>query len=236
MACDRLKVLRSASRIAVGQVFGVGVDGEAEQDELKQRDPDHHAKRQPIPAHLDELLEDDGAEPPDVEAVVPHVPGGAKLSWAPVHEVDEDVLEARGHALRNGRAGWRKGWRARSRAAASCRWHAGGFRRPPPAGPPGRARSCGQASNERPGPTDLESDEPGLLRSPRRRCPAYEQVAIGDVGKPMAALRLVHVVGGDEDGETFGGEAVKLLPELPSGLGVDARGGFVEQEQFGLNG
>ena len=46
-----------------GEVSGVGIDGEAEEDELDQGDADHHPERQAVPAHLDELLDDDRPEP-----------------------------------------------------------------------------------------------------------------------------------------------------------------------------
>ena len=39
------------------QVLGVHIDGIAKEDNLKQRDTDHHAKSQPVPAHLDEFLD-----------------------------------------------------------------------------------------------------------------------------------------------------------------------------------
>jgi hypothetical protein len=50
-----------------GQVLGIGVDGVAEQDELDHRDADHHAERQPVAPHLDELLQHDGPKPPEAE-------------------------------------------------------------------------------------------------------------------------------------------------------------------------
>ena len=48
----------------------------------------------------------------------------------------------------------------------------------------------------------------------------------------MAALGLVHVMGRDEHGEPFGGEAVDLVPELAPRLRIDARGRLVEQQQL----
>src|SRR6185369_534889 len=54
------------------------------------------------------------------------------------------------------------------------------------------------------------------------------------VRQPVAALRLVHVVGRDEEGEPLGGERVDLLPELAARLGVDAGRRLVEQQQLGL--
>jgi hypothetical protein len=48
----------------------------------------------------------------------------------------------------------------------------------------------------------------------------------------MAALRFIHVVGRDKDGEAFGGERMNLIPELAPCLGVDACGGLVEQQKL----
>jgi hypothetical protein len=45
------------------QVLRVGVDGEAEEQELHQRDPDHDAESHAVAHHLDELLEHDSPEP-----------------------------------------------------------------------------------------------------------------------------------------------------------------------------
>jgi hypothetical protein len=50
-----------------GQVFRICIDREAKKNELQERNPDHHSKRQPIAAHLDELLNDHGAEPREGE-------------------------------------------------------------------------------------------------------------------------------------------------------------------------
>ena len=63
MATSREKIDRSLSRMAVGRLLGIGVDGVAEQDELEQRNADHHAERDPIPAHLPEFLDDHCREP-----------------------------------------------------------------------------------------------------------------------------------------------------------------------------
>ena len=61
-----------------------------------------------------------------------------------------------------------------------------------------------------------------------------QQLAVGDVGDLVAALGLVHVVGGDQHGHALGGELVDLAPELAPRLGVDAGGRLVEQQQLGL--
>ena len=56
--------------------------------------------------------------------------------------------------------------------------------------------------------------------------------AVGDVADAVAALGLVHVVGGDEHGHAVGGQPVDLVPELAPRLGVDAGGRLVEQEEL----
>ncbi len=62
--------------------------------------------------------------------------------------------------------------------------------------------------------------------------PMREQLAVGDVGKAMAALRFIHVMGGDEHGEALAGEGVNLLPEIATRLGVDAGGGLIEEQEL----
>ena len=61
-----------------GQVLGVRIDGKAKQQELKQRNADHHAKGHAVPPHLDELLDDDRQKARDGKIAV-H--SAAKLSF-----------------------------------------------------------------------------------------------------------------------------------------------------------
>jgi hypothetical protein len=61
---------------------------------------------------------------------------------------------------------------------------------------------------------------------------AREHAPEGDIRDLVAALRFVHVMGGDENGEAAGREVVNLAPEIAPRLGVDARGRLVEQEQL----
>ena len=63
---------------------------------------------------------------------------------------------------------------------------------------------------------------------------AGEQVAVGDVGEPVAALRLVHVMRRDEHRQAVGGELVNFLPKIAARLRVHARRRLVEQEQLRL--
>jgi hypothetical protein len=56
-----------------------------------------------------------------------------------------------------------------------------------------------------------------------------------DDGQPVGeALGLVHEVGGQQDGGALGGEAAQALPDQVAGLGVEAGGGLVEDQQLGL--
>ena len=77
-------------------------------------------------------------------------------------------------------------------------------------------------------------DDPGVqarLRDHLARRAARQQLAVGDIGDLVAALGLVHVVGGDQHGDALGGEPVDLVPELAPRLGIDAGGRLVEQQQ-----
>jgi hypothetical protein len=50
-------------------------------------------------------------------------------------------------------------------------------------------------------------------------------------GHPVPqALRLLQVVGAEEDGAPLAFQALQELPNLPGGLGVQAGGGFIEEE------
>ena len=61
---------------------------------------------------------------------------------------------------------------------------------------------------------------------------ARHQLAVGDVRDLVTALGLVHVVGGDEYGEPFGGERVDLVPELAPRFWIDAGRRLVEQQEL----
>ena len=50
----------------------------------------------------------------------------------------------------------------------------------------------------------------------------------------MAPFRLVQIRSGHQDGEAFGGEVGKNIPELAPGDGIDAGGRLVEQQDAGL--
>jgi hypothetical protein len=51
-----------------GQMFRIGIDGEAEKQELKHRNADHHRESGSVAAHLDELLDQDGDQPREGKA------------------------------------------------------------------------------------------------------------------------------------------------------------------------
>ena len=61
-----------------------------------------------------------------------------------------------------------------------------------------------------------------------------EQIAVEDVGEPVTAFRFIHVVGGDQERQPLSGKLMDLLPEIAAGLGVDAGGRLVEQQQLRL--
>ena len=63
---------------------------------------------------------------------------------------------------------------------------------------------------------------------------AGQHLAIGDVADAVAALGLVHVVGGDQHGQPAARQPMDLVPEFAPRLGVDAGGGLVEQQQLRL--
>lgn len=47
----------------------------------------------------------------------------------------------------------------------------------------------------------------------------------------MAALGFIHVVRGDQEGEAFVRELMNLIPEIAARLRIDARRGFVEEQE-----
>ena len=78
---------------------------------------------------------------------------------------------------------------------------------------------------------DIVGDERGLLDHLVDRA-VRQQFAIGDIGDLVAALGLVHVMGGDQHGEPLGRERMDLVPELAPRLGIDAGGRLVEQKKL----
>ena len=63
-----------------------------------------------------------------------------------------------------------------------------------------------------------------------------DDLALVDDGDAVAEpLGLVHVVGGEKDGSAAVLQVPDDLPELAAGLGVEARGGLVEEEELGIS-
>ena len=61
-----------------------------------------------------------------------------------------------------------------------------------------------------------------------------DDVAAIDDGDVLGELiGLFQVVGGEQDGQAFGGEVADFIPEFGAGFGVEASGGFVEKEDLG---
>ena len=61
------------------------------------------------------------------------------------------------------------------------------------------------------------------------RSAVHQQVSVGDIGDLVAALGLVHVMGGDQYREPSRGERVDLVPEIPPRFRIDAGGRLVQQ-------
>ena len=53
---------------------------------------------------------------------------------------------------------------------------------------------------------------------------------VDDVGEPLG---LVHVVGGEHDGDAGAAQLAQELPGRPAGVGVHARGGLVDEDELG---
>ena len=59
-------------------------------------------------------------------------------------------------------------------------------------------------------------------------------MAVGNVADAVAALGLVHVMGGDQHGEARRRQTMDLVPEFAPRLRIDACGRLVEQQQLRL--
>ena len=55
-----------------------------------------------------------------------------------------------------------------------------------------------------------------------------QQFAIGNVSEPMAALRLVHVMGRDQNRQAVAGEMMNFIPKIAARFWVDTGRRFVE--------
>jgi hypothetical protein len=61
--------------------------------------------------------------------------------------------------------------------------------------------------------------------------PCTTQPTVGEIDDPLAAFRLVHVVGGNQHGHAVRRHLVDHVPELAPRLGIHAGGWFIEQQQ-----
>ena len=210
------------------QVLRIVVDGEAEQHQLHQRHAEHHGEGDAVAPHLDEFLHQQRAEPGEGEDRV-----HSMLSFDAGHELDEDVLQA-GLARRDRDAlapaevlercfEQRPG--PSRRRAASCR-------RARPARRPACLRARLRPRSSR-GPSTTKVVSPAFGDDLVDRA-AGQQLAVGDVADAVAALGLVHVVGGDQHGQPVARQPVDLVPEFAPRLGVDAGRRLVEQQQLRL--
>src|SRR5258705_5877668 len=83
------------------------------------------------------------------------------------------------------------------------------------------------------GTFDDEGDQAGLLDDVLHRTARNDAAEI-DEDDSVAAFRLVHVMGADQDGEPALAQMMDLLPEFAAGQWIDARRRLVEQQQPGL--
>ena len=60
-----------------------------------------------------------------------------------------------------------------------------------------------------------------------------DELGVIKIADAAAALGFVHVMGGDEKGDPLAGEEENEVPEGAAGDGVDAGGGFIEEDDFG---
>ena len=209
------------------------VDGEAEQQQLHDRNEDHGRKRHPVAAELHELLDQHGPGArcgPGAHGC--GISGHLKLSC------ERDIRsmktsssvgsEMRPRQVRVGAK--RVHGRIECRRIASRHVQAGTERRHHV-----DARHAEQLLGQvlQIGPADVPGTQMRLLDHLLDGA-LGQQLAVGDVGDLVAALGLVHVVRRDQHGHALGGELVDLAPELAPRLGIDAGGRLVEQQQLGL--
>ena len=83
-------------------------------------------------------------------------------------------------------------------------------------------------------PGRLEGDQGRQSRDDLAARPCTTMRPFGEIDDARAALRLVHVVGRDQDGQAVARHVVDQVPELAPRLGVDAGGRLVEQQQLRL--
>jgi hypothetical protein len=64
-----------------------------------------------------------------------------------------------------------------------------------------------------------------------------KHLAVVENGDSLAeCIRLLHVVGGEEDGEPVAVEIAENAPEIVAGLGIEPRGRLVEEEHLWVVG
>ena len=80
---------------------------------------------------------------------------------------------------------------------------------------------------------DLDHVGVDVLHQLARRALGHQPPPVED-GQRVAALRLVHVVGRDEDRGAPLDQREERLPEVAAALGIDGAGGLVEEQQLGL--
>ena len=53
-------------------------------------------------------------------------------------------------------------------------------------------------------------------------------------GDTVTILRLIHIMGGDEDRDPPGSRFIDQLPELAAGDGIDASGRLIQENDLGI--
>ncbi len=205
----------------------VGVD-QSEEDELEDRDGEREAERRPVADHLQPLLAKDGAE---ASHRSPFVRQGLEAG-----EAHEDVLERRGDRPHVHRRAGGFCQLALDLGVVAARVHqqVEGVAEDGDVLHPGLGA---RLSHQRRGPLLA-----GRLDPPRPlggdlgevgelvRLPLDQHAREVDVPHLAAALGLVHVVGGDEEGDVLRREVEEEVPQLAAGDRIDAGRGLVEKE------
>ena len=185
------------------------------------------AERQPVAPHLQEFLDQDGADAREARNVAVHDASPLLLL-----QLDEDVFQAgrRLVTVKPGPAaiGRQRLFQRGAVVAADMQRGAEEARHNSTPGLPLQlAASCARTFA-----FDHEGEEAGLRDHLGDRA-ARHQLAVQDIDDAVAAFGLVHVMGGDQHGQAFARSSAWIsFPEIAPRLGIDAGGRFVEQQQL----
>jgi hypothetical protein len=200
-------------------VADIGVDGIAEQDQLDQRDHDDHAEGHPVAAQLGQFLEKTARC------------ARKRSHWRPSPVAVTKTSSRLGRTVRSIVARRSAGWPSGSPPDRRCVFDEH----------PQRALQAGRRHD-------------ALAAQKRRRISAQVRPSISTTLAPMAAisawacrrplltgfhdrdlvaaLGLVHEMGGHNNRGAAIDEVEKLLPEMPARFRVDRRGRLVQEQQL----